>query len=155
MKVNEQFTVGSQPTMEELRELADKGFKTVVNVREAGETEQPHSPGEEGEEVRKLDMQYLNTPVSSEAIQTAQIDAFRAQIGELQGPIFVHCKSGMRAGACVMVCGAIQAGWSGQQTLDTATQMGFECKIPALKAFVREYVDAHKPTPDSAAQAET
>lgn len=88
MKVNEQFTVGSQPTMEELRELADKGFKTVVNVREAGETEQPHSPGEEGEEVRKLDMQYLNTPVSSEAIQTAQIDAFRAQIGELQGPIF-------------------------------------------------------------------
>lgn len=141
--INDRFTVGGQPTAAELRDLAGKGFKSIVNLRCAGEAEQPLSPEKEGTEVSKLRMRYLHLPVSPTAMQNGQVDQFRKQVAGLPGPVFVHCHSGKRAGAFVMMGNAVQAGWSGEKTLATAAQMGFQCDVPALKAFVKGYVDGH------------
>lgn len=37
-KISEQFSTGGQPTSEELKQLADEGFKSVVNLRSLDET---------------------------------------------------------------------------------------------------------------------
>lgn len=142
--INDRFTVGGQPSAVELRDLAGKGFKSIVNLRCAGEAEQPLSPAQERIEVDKLGMRYLHIPVSSTAMQGTQVDQFRKQVASLPGPVFVHCHSGKRAGAFVMMGNAVQAGWSGERTLTTAAQMGFQCNVPALKAFVKGYVDGHR-----------
>lgn len=144
MKISDQITVGAQPTAAQLQELAQEGFKSVVNLRTPGESDQPLSPEEEGNKVRALAMKYLHIPVSSQAIQPEQVDQFREHIRQLPGPVFVHCHQGKRAGALVMMQGAIEAGWTGDQALQTAQEMGFQCDVPALAEFVKGYIDRNR-----------
>ena len=141
MRINEQLTVGPQPTEEQLKHIAEEGFKSVVNLRMPGEEEQPLSPDEEGVRVRSLGMEYLHIPVSKKVMQPEQVDSFRQEISRLPEPVFVHCHLGKRAGALVMMHTACEAGMSGDQTLERAEQMGFECDVPQLREFVKGYID--------------
>lgn len=144
MKLNEQITVGAQPTEEQLPELQRDGFKTVINLRTAGEEAQPLSPEAEGARVREQGMEYRHLPVSPKAMGPELVDRFRQELEAAPGPVFVHCKSGTRAGAFSMMHLAVQAGWSGADTLQKAEEMGFECKQPELKEFVKGYIDSHQ-----------
>ncbi len=143
MKINEQVTVGPQPDVDELQSLQREGFKTIANFRTSGEEEQPLSPDEEGKEVRELGMNYVNIPVSSDEMKAKQVDDFRKQFDNLEKPIYAHCKSGKRVGAFVMMHMACEQGWTGEETLKKAEEMGFECDKPELVDFVKTYVDDH------------
>lgn len=143
MKINDEVSVGAQPTEEQLAEFARNGVKTVVNFRTEGEEDQPLSPQAEGEKVRALGMEYLHVPVSTEAMGPEVVDGFRAKFPDLPKPLYAHCKSGKRAGAMVMMHIASEQGMSGAETLEKAEQMGFKCDQPQLKEFVERYVDGH------------
>lgn len=144
VQINEQITVGGQPSEDDLQSLAERGFKTVVNLRTEGEEDQPLSPAAEGEKVRELGMEYIHFPVSPDAMSPAQEDEFRQRLHSFTEPVFVHCGSGKRAGAFVVMDKAINEGWSGEYTLQRAQQMGFECQSPKIKEFVKTYVDSRQ-----------
>ena len=144
MKISDAVTVGGQPAEGQLADLASGGFKTVVNLRTPGEPEQPLSPDAEGEKVRALGMEYLHIPVSTKDMRAEQVDEFREKLAALPKPAFVHCHRGKRAGAFVMMGAAADHGMTGDQTLRQAEQMGFECDQPALKEFVKGYVDQRR-----------
>ena len=38
---------------------------------------------------------------------------------------------------------AVEQGMTGEQTLQKAEEMGFECDQPELEQFVKDYVDSH------------
>ncbi|MFQ5804107.1 MAG: beta-lactamase hydrolase domain-containing protein [Candidatus Methylomirabilales bacterium] len=141
IRISHQLTVGSQPTEGQLKQFAEEGFKSVVNLRISDEEDQPLSPDEEGVKVRSLGMEYLHIPISKKAIQPEQVDSFRQEIRRLPEPVFVHCHLGKRAGALAMMHTACEAGISGDQTLERAEQMGFKCDVPELKEFVTGYID--------------
>ena len=141
MKLNENITVGPQPSADEINALPSSGFKSVVNFRTAGEDEQTLSPDDEGEKVRAAGMQYLHVPVSMDSMNQSKVDAFREKLKALPTPIFAHCKSGKRAGAMTMMHVAVEQDMSGEQALQKAEEMGFECDVPELKDFVKSYVD--------------
>lgn len=141
IKLNDQLTVGPQPSREEIEALPEQGFKTVINFRTDGEEDQPLSPSEEGAKVKAAGLEYLHVPVSMKSMDSGKVDKFREQLGTLPKPIFAHCKSGKRAGAMSMMHVAVETGMSGQQTLDKAEEMGFECDQPELEGFVKSYVD--------------
>lgn len=141
MKINENVTVGPQPSEDELQQLSRQGFKAVVNFRTEGEDEQPLSPDVEGEKIKATGLEYLHIPVSMDSMGPEVVDQFRDQYPELPKPVFAHCKSGKRAGAMVMMHMAVEQGMSGEQTLEKAEQMGFECDTPELKEFVKSYVN--------------
>lgn len=143
MKVNDQVTVGPQPSEENIQEISRQGFKSVVNFRTEGEDEQPLSPDAEGGRVRAAGMEYLHIPVSMESMRPQLVDQFREAYSNLPGPVFAHCKSGKRAGAMVMMHTAVEQGMTGEETLEKAEEMGFECEEEELRQFVRQYVDAH------------
>jgi len=143
MKINDQVTVGPQPSEEEIRQLKEKGFKSIVNFRTDGEDEQPLTPDAEGEKVNAAEMKYLHIPVSMESMGPETVDQFREKYSDLPKPVFAHCKSGKRAGAMVMMDMAVDKGMTGEQTLEKAKEMGFECDKPELEQFVRQYVDSH------------
>ena len=82
-RINDQLTVGAQPTEEQLKQLAEEGFKSVVNLRMSGEKEQPLSPDEEGEKVRDLGLEYVHIPVPMTAMQPEQVDRFRKEVKRL------------------------------------------------------------------------
>jgi uncharacterized protein (TIGR01244 family) len=140
-KISDQVTVGAQVSEEEVRRLPQEGFRTVVNLREPGEQEQPISPDDERKFVEAAGMKYLHIPVSGKDMKPELVDRFRQELKTLPGPVFVHCHKGKRAGAFAMMAAAVDAGWSGEQTVETAEQMGFKCDTPQLKEFVTSYVD--------------
>lgn len=146
MKINDQVTVGPQPSEAELQQLGQQGFKSVVNFRTDGEEEQPLSPQAESEKVKSAGMEYLHIPVSMDAMGPELVDQFRDKFCDLPKPVFAHCKTGKRAGAMVMMHMAIEQGMTGDQTLQKAKEMGFECDQPGLEQFVRQYVDSHTPS---------
>jgi len=143
MKISDQVTVGAQPTEDQLQQLGKQGFKSVVNFRTEGEEDQPLSPQAEGEKVESAGMTYLHVPVSMKAMGPELVDQFREKYAALPKPVFAHCKSGKRAGAMVMMHVAVEQGMTGEQTLQQAKEMGFECDQPQLEQFVRQYVDSH------------
>lgn len=144
MQINEQITVGGQPSEDELKQWAADGFKTVINLRTEGEEDQPLSPAAEGEKVRELGMEYVHFPVSKDEMSPALEDEFRQRLPSFATPVFVHCASGKRAGAFVIMDKAVKEGWSGEDTLRRAEEMGFECKVPEIKQFVKSYVDSRQ-----------
>ena len=148
-KINDQITVGGQPTADDIAQLKNDGFRTIVNLRTEGEEDQPMSPDEERQAVEEAGMRYIHLPVSSATMGPETVDKFRAQLPNFEGPTLVHCHAGMRAGAFTMMATATKEGWSGDETLEKAQAMGFECKAPELKQFVRSYVDSHQPAKEA------
>lgn len=144
IKISDRLYVGAQPDEDQLRDMARDGIKAVVNLRANGEEDQPLSPEAEGVRAREQGLQYLHIPVSSKHMRPEQVDQFREELGHLPGPVFVHCHTGKRAGAFAMMHAAVEAGMTGEQALEQAERMGFECDVPALKEFVRGYVDRHR-----------
>jgi uncharacterized protein (TIGR01244 family) len=143
LKINEEITVGPQPSESELAKLKDEGFKTVANFRTEGEEDQPISPQEEGEIVRGLELNYLHVPVSMKEMKPEQVDQFREEYEKLPKPIYGHCQTGKRAGAFAMMHLACEQNLSGDETIRQAQSMGFECDKQELVEFVRDYVDGH------------
>lgn len=141
-KIDEQFTVGlGHPSQHDLKQIADDGYKAVVNLRAAKEENQPLKPDEEGEAVRALGMEYRHIPVSPDARDFALVDKFRDSVKALPDPVYVHCASGKRSGAFTMMHVAAENGMSGKETLEKAESMGFACDSKDLENFVSGYVD--------------
>lgn len=147
IKINDRLSVGNvHPDEGDLETLAEEGFKSIVNLRTHDEPKQPFDPDDEGRRVRELGMEYLHYPVTSDAMNMDVVDAFRAQIGHLPRPLFAHCKSGMRSGAFIMMHVAAETGMSGDETLQKAKEMGFECDTRELEQLVKSYVDERRQT---------
>jgi len=145
IQINDAFTVGKKhPAEADLKELEQEGFQTVINLRAAGEDQQPQSPEEEGRMARDLGMTYLHYPVKSDAMSPELVDGFRELLRDLPRPIYVHCASGKRSGAFVMMHLAVEEGMKGRETVEQAASMGFECDTPELEQFVTSYVDQRR-----------
>lgn len=145
IKIDEDITSARQPTEEEIKKLLQRGFKSVINLRTRGEEDQPLSPEIEGELVRKLGMQYLNIPVSNKELpKEEQIGQFRKALEGMPKPIYAHCHRGKRSGAFIMIDQAIKQGITGDEALQKAMSLGFECDAPQLKDFFVNYINQHK-----------
>ena len=152
MKINDQVTVAGQPSEEELRHIVNKGFASVINLRTDNEEDLPMTPQEEEKTVRSMGMAYVNIPVSiSEEYAGSEdnygvelVNRFREEFRKISKPVLVHCKKGKRSGAFVMMDIAVRQGWSGDDTVKKAEDMGFECDNEKLVEFVKSYIDSHK-----------
>ena len=88
----ENLVFGSQPRRKDLKHLADKGIKTLVNLRLADEEEPELPPDAEREAARELGMDFVNIPVNAATIN----DALSGQIHKVlrqarkDGPVYVH-----------------------------------------------------------------
>lgn len=144
--VNEHLVVGlDQPKPEDLGELARRGFKSIVNLRVAGESSETMSPREEGEQARQAGLAYSHIPAPGDNMEPKLVDRFRDEVSALPGPVFVHCASGKRSGAFTMMHVGIDNGMSGEEVIKEARNMGLECDTPPLKEFIRNYVDERRP----------
>ena len=144
MNISDEVTIGAQPSEAELHAMVEDGVRTVISLRHEGEDMQPLSPDEEGEQVRRLGMRYVNIPVAMDDAGPELVDRFRRALEEAPKPVYVHCKLGKRAGAFAMMDQAVRKGWSGEQTIRKADEMGFECENRQLVDFVRDYVNRRR-----------
>ena len=143
IKINEQITVGPQPSEQELAELKRMGFKSIVNVRAEGEKDQPLSPQVEGDQARAMGLHYVHIAVPMGNFQAAQVDQFRVAMAKLPQPVFSHCLGGKRAGVLAMMHEAVEEGLSGEEAITRANEKGLNIDKPELAQFMTRYVDEH------------
>lgn len=143
VKIDNRFTVAKfAPDGETLRQAAREGFRSVVNMKTRDE-KQELPPDEERRLAEEAGLTYLHHPVSGDQLSDEVVDSFRRKAADLPAPALVHCASGKRSGAVVMMHIASERGMSGEQVIEQAEQMGFECDTPELEGFVKSYVDRH------------
>lgn len=100
IRISDKVIVGKVPPSDsDLKSLASEGFTSVVNLRRAGEPNQPLTPEEEGEAAARHGLRYVHIPVDGANIDETTIQRFKAEVAQLAGPVFVHCASGRRAEA--------------------------------------------------------
>ena len=145
-EVTDGIWVMPQPATADLRRLAARGVRTVVNLRHAGEFAdhaagtRPLSIEAEGDLCRRLGMDYAHLPVSMKTADTRLAEGFEKVLAAARehGPVVVHCRLGQRAGAMVLIAAAKHLGWDGPDALAKADGIGLaEAVEPAsLRAYI-------------------
>lgn len=122
---------GGQPSRECLEAACEAGYRTVVNLRGAGEFD----GFDEGRVVRELGLDYVHIPVagadglSAEAV--ASLDAVLANAQ--RRPALIHCGSGNRVGALIAMHARRKRGLG----VDEALACGEAAGLTALRDVVR------------------
>ena len=142
-KVNDEISVAAfDPDQNSFKTFADKGFKSVINLQTEDE-DQNVSQEKEKELAKDNNLKYRHIGVSKDNLSEAMVDDFRQELETLPKPIIVHCKSGKRSGAFVMMHIGCQKNMSGEKVIEQAEEMGFECDVPELENFLKKYVNEH------------
>ena len=142
-KVNDEISVAAyDPNENSFKTFADKGFKSVINLQ-TDEEEQNVSQEKEKELAKKHNLEYKHIGISKDNLSDAIVNNFRQELESLPKPILVHCNSGKRSGAFVMMHIGCQKDMSGEEVIKQAEEMGFECDVPELEQFLKKYVNDH------------
>lgn len=105
--LDEKLSVTGQINVDDLHEIAESGFKSIICNRPdfEGGTDQPTS--EQLEVMAKsLDMVFVYLPVEIGAVSAEHGEKFKALVEALPGPILAFCGSGKRAAALHAGAGA-------------------------------------------------
>ncbi|MCP1167658.1 beta-lactamase hydrolase domain-containing protein [Limimaricola litoreus] len=145
VQINDRFTVAKfAPEAEQIRQAGQEGFRSIINMQTDDEDKKlKMKPDEEGRLAEEAGLTYLHHPVDGQSLSNEVVDAFRRKATELPAPVLVHCASGKRSGALVMMHIASENGMSGEEVIEKAEEMGFECDTPELESFVKDYVNNH------------
>ena len=143
VQVNDRFTIAKfAPEADQIRQAAEEGFKSLINMQTDDEgTKQKMKPDEERQNAEDAGLTFLHHPVDGEKLSEDLVDDFRRKATDLPAPVLVHCASGQRSGAFVMMHIGSEQGMSGDEVIKKAKEMGFECDTPELEDFVKSYVD--------------
>lgn len=99
-KVSDNFSTASQISAEDITEIAQLGFKTIINNRpdyEGGDAQPTSAQLKKVAEDHHLSYFYI--PVIPNNIQAEQIDAFNAAYVAAEKPVLGYCRTGNRAGS--------------------------------------------------------
>lgn len=126
--------LGGQPTQANLREAAEAGYRTVINLRPEGE----FTDWDESAEVASLGMRYVSIPMpGAEGLSEENAARLRAELERAEtGPAMVHCSSGNRVGALY----ALSAFHSDGEDPARAIEIGLEHGLTSLEPQVAEYL---------------
>ena len=140
-KVDDHVYRGAQPTNNGFKDLAERGIKTVVDLRDIGE----HSQADEQKAVTDLGMQYVSIPMQGMSTpKDKQIAAVLALLNDVtSGPVFVHCKRGAdRTGTVIAVYRIHHDGWDSKRALSEAKSYGMSVFQRAMQHYVTDYKPA-------------
>lgn len=131
---DETVLIGGQPTQEELKQAAEAGYRTVINLRPEGE----FTDWDEQAAVEELGLEYVSIPVAgAEGLTRENAGRLRAELSRAGGrPLLVHCASGNRVGALL----ALSAYHFDEETPDEALAIGLANGLTSLEARVSEYL---------------
>lgn len=98
-KLSDDFSTAPQISAEDIAEIAQLGFKTIINNRpdNEGGDEQPTS-AQLKVAAEKLGLTYVYIPVIPNNIQPEQVSAFNVAYSLAAKPVLGFCRTGNRAG---------------------------------------------------------
>ncbi|MBD2163388.1 hypothetical protein H6G04_03110 [Calothrix membranacea FACHB-236] len=120
-KINNELTIAGQISSEELKKLADEGYKSVLNLRSHDEIGFQSS---EQFYTQLLGLHYANLPIRITEINPSITTQVFKTISELPKPTLIHCDSSVRAIAMVLMYLATRQGMSLEQAFKQAENLG-------------------------------
>jgi tyrosine-protein phosphatase SIW14 len=139
-RVNERLYRGGQPTKEAFKKLADLGVNTIINLRSGDER-----AASEQANVEAAGLRYFNIPFKRRGRPTeAQIVQVLSLIDDKEnGVVFLHCHKGEdRTGMVVALFRIMHDGWTDQQAIREAEQLGMKFWQGAMKDYISDYFRA-------------
>jgi protein tyrosine phosphatase (PTP) superfamily phosphohydrolase (DUF442 family) len=110
LAVDGRIGTAGQPKEDELREVAEDGYRAVINL---GLLNPEYCLPDEAGLVASLGLQYRHLPVNFDAPALADFEAFVAQMDAWAGErVFVHCAANLRVSSFMAVYGEMRLGWS-------------------------------------------
>jgi uncharacterized protein (TIGR01244 family) len=132
---NNRIYFAGQPTEEALKQFADFGVKTVINLRTVQEL--AGIGFDEKTAVEKEGMTYVHTPVGGDIPDASRLkEIFSALDTARDAPVLLHCSGSDRVGAIW----SLYAGQKDNLPVDQAISEGKEAgmRVPALETAVRK-----------------
>jgi uncharacterized protein (TIGR01244 family) len=140
-KIDGSIASGGSIEVGALAELAKRGYKTVISLRENSESGAMNAQLEPA--ARAAGIRFLHVPMSahlpSESSAAAALSALRDAANQ---PVFIYDASGSRAAAIIMIKRMLVDGWPEDRAYNEAVSLGLSS--PGLKGFVLDYVARHK-----------
>ena len=110
LSISPALATGGQPSEQELGELAQCGFRVVINL---GLLDPRYCLPNEDETVTGLGMRYHHLPVDFEAPKRDDLrDFFELMAACHSEKVFVHCAANKRVSVFVALYGEARLGWS-------------------------------------------
>ncbi len=130
-RVSEKLWVSSQPSVEEIRSLQDKGFKTLVNNRPDDEDADQPGTGVEAQAAKVSGLTYAFIPVTGTTITEADVRAFQRAVNESEGPVFAHCRTGTRSLNLYLIGEVLDGRMSADDVIAFGRERGFDTNAAA------------------------
>ena len=143
--VNDHVLRGGQPTDEGFKSLAQRGVKTVIDLRRADEHSIPH----EKQIVEANGMRFVSVPMKGLSAPTQeQVSQVLSVLEDADSwPVFVHCRRGADRTGTILACYRMSHDhWENRKALDEAKKYG----ISIFERAMRSYIESFRPTPLSA-----
>ena len=144
IKLDEYVTFGTQPTAQQIHELAQRGYRAIVNLCTEGEDDAPLGPLEEAHRAESAGLAYGHVPVGRTEFTDEQFLAFRATLRRLPDPIYVHCCEGNRARAMAAVHSAIESEDAWDDVMERFLALGVIQECAATWDKLKGYVEQHR-----------
>ena len=142
-KLDDLITVGSQPSVMQIRELSRRGFRSIVNLRRDGERGESMKPVDECRTALEAGLEYGHVPIALDELTPEIVERFRREMDRLPTPVYIHCGEGTRARAMAMVHVAIEADRTWEEVLEIAASLGLAPDCEETREQIRRYMEAH------------
>jgi tyrosine-protein phosphatase SIW14 len=136
--VNEHVLRGGQPNDDGFKSLAQRGVKTVVDLRWVDEHSIPH----EKQIVEANGMRFVSVPMKgfSAPKEEQVLKALSVLEDSESWPVFVHCRRGSDRTGTILACYRISHDhWDNQKALGEAKSYGFSMFEKAMRGFIERF----------------
>jgi len=123
------ITAAGQPDEAALKVFAERGYKTVIDLRTAGEDRGIDEPAV----IDSVGMDYVLLPIGRDGITFDNARKLDELIKDADGPVLVHCGSSNRVGALL----ALRKSLEGADD-ETALAYGIEGGLSSLEGKVKQ-----------------
>jgi tyrosine-protein phosphatase SIW14 len=147
-EVNKQLSRGAQPSSEGIKELANRGLITIINLRP--ESEDPTATDREKAEAQNLMQHYEPVPLSRWCAPREKDIAHILNIisDPAEQPVFVHCQRGAdRTGTVVAIYRITHDCWSAEEAIREARQHGMGWWSFPMRRFIRTWYRTKRAQP--------
>jgi uncharacterized protein (TIGR01244 family) len=120
-KINNELAIAGQITLEQLQEIADDGYKSVLNLRFKNENGLINN---EQDKIESLGLCYINFPIKIEEINPQLACQIFQTISQLPKPTLIHCDNSIRSAGIVLLYIYAKQGISFETAFNKTVKIG-------------------------------
>ncbi|HEY9801051.1 MAG TPA: sulfur transferase domain-containing protein [Leptolyngbyaceae cyanobacterium] len=120
-KINNELAIAGQITAEQIQQIIEDGYKSVLNLRSPDEKELLDN---EKSKLEFLGLGYINLPIKFEEINHQTTLQILQTINELPKPVLIHCDNSIRSSVIALLYIATKQGITLEKALELSSNLG-------------------------------